>query len=160
MPYLIDGNNLAYALASAGRDFGRLTLCELLACLDKTPARICVVFDGPAPPAQLARQIEQTGVVIRYSGSRKADDIIVELIAENSAPRRLVVVSTDREIRQAARRRRCVGVTSEDFASELSAIVERNTRRSQRSHDEPKEKHRGLSAKQSKYWLDQFKIDP
>jgi len=50
-----------------------------------------------------------------------ADDVIVELIDRSSIPRRLLVVSSDRAILRAARRRRCRTLTSDRFLARLAA---------------------------------------
>ena len=152
MPYLIDGNNLIYALADAGREVGRGGLCKLLAPLLARES-VTVVFDGPPPPAPMARQIEQTGITVQYSSHRPADEAIIEHIQANSAPRRLAVVSTDREIRKSARRRRCKSVTSEDFAILLEKLARPSTRR---SPSEPPEKTDGLGGKHVADWMKEF----
>jgi len=152
MPFVIDGNNLIYALADAGRDVGRAGLCKLLApLLARGP--VTAVFDGPPPPGPMARQIELTGITVNYSRGRPADEVIIEHIQANSAPRRLTVVSTDREIRQAARRRRCKSVTSQDFAVLLEKLTEAPT---QRRPSEPREKTDGLSGKHVDEWMKEF----
>ena len=152
MPYLIDGNNLIYALADAGRQVGRSGLCNLLMPL-LTGGTVTTVFDGPPPPGQMVRQIEQTGITVKYSSDRPADEVIIEHIQANSAPRRLTVVSTDREIRQAARRRRCQSVTSQDFAILLEKLAQAPT---QRSPSEPPEKTDGLGGKHVDGWMKEF----
>ena len=152
MPFVIDGNNLIYALADAGREVGRAGLCKLLApLLARGP--VTAIFDGPPPPGPMARQIELTGITVNYSCGRPADEVIIEHIRANSAPRRLTVVSTDREIRQAARRRRCKSVTSQDFAVLLEKLTEAPT---QRRPSEPPEKTDGLSGKHVDEWMKEF----
>jgi len=156
MPYLIDGNNLMFALAEAGRDVGREGLCKLLAPLARRGERVQVIFDGAPPPAGHSLQIEQTGVAVTYAGAREADEILLERIAADSAPRRLTVVSTDREIRAAGRKRRCRIIRSQEFARMLVRLDEaiesaRNARPS-----EPAEKRTGLSDEQTRQWLKEF----
>ena len=92
---LVDGNNLMYALAAAGMDVGREGLCKLLDEMMDEGRRIAVVFDGPPPRADSPSTDEQTAIDVYYSSSRSADEIVVERIAENTAPRRSTVVSTD-----------------------------------------------------------------
>ncbi len=151
-PYLIDGNNLIFALADTGRQVGRAGLCKLLIpLLDR--GSVTTVFDGPPPPGAMAKQIELTGVTVHYSSGRTADEVIIEQIQANSAPRRLTVVSTDREIRQAARRRRCISVKSEDFAILLNKLAEAPPRRTQ---SEPREKIDGLNGKHVEEWMKEF----
>lgn len=150
MPYLIDGNNLMHAV---GADVGRTGLCKLLGPLVEAGQRVCVVFDGSSPPPGMAQQIDDTSIEAYYSGKRTADEVICERIAADSAPRRLVVVSSDRQIRAAAHRRRCVRLTSAEFAASLERLVEARHRRHQ---TEPVEKRLGLSEEQLEEWLREF----
>jgi uncharacterized protein len=152
LPYLIDGNNLIYALADAGRNVGRIGLCQLLGPLLEEWT-VTIIFDGPPPPEPMARQIEQTGITVEYSPGRPADEVVIEHIGANSAPRRLTVVSTDREIRQAARHRRCKSVTSQDFAILLDKLAQRPPRR---GASEPAEKTDGLCGKHVDEWMKEF----
>jgi len=158
MPLLIDGNNLMFALKEFGLDVGRSGFCRLLSAMvqrshdrDRT---VCVVFDGAAPHGPLMRQIEAPGIQLRFSGRLKADELILGAIADSTAPRRLTVVSTDRQIRAAARRRRCPGLTSLDFAQQLLAALDRPVPRP----SEPPEKRAGSTAQQTQEWLREFGI--
>lgn len=86
-----------------------------------------LVCDG-APPGsrrsggmirQPARGVERVEIV--YAGpNRDADSLIERHIAQDSAPRQLLVVSSDRRILTAARKRRCAAMPSEAFLSHLA----------------------------------------
>ncbi|KPK80530.1 MAG: hypothetical protein AMJ81_11950 [Phycisphaerae bacterium SM23_33] len=113
-----------------------------------------VVFDGRPP-----EQAEQAGgerIEVHYSGRRNADEIIAEHIAANTAPRRLTVVSTDREIRRAARRRRCKTQSSEEYAA---ALIRAMDRPGKPRPAEPPEKRHGLTAEQTEAWLKELQLD-
>ncbi len=72
-----------------------------------------VVFDGTRAPRGLKRRDQQFGVTILYSRSGElADDLIEDLIARHTHPRRLTVVSSDHRIQRAARRRQARPVDS------------------------------------------------
>ena len=144
MPYLIDGNNLIYAMMEVGPEVGRQGLVDLLGQWPGPGQRVCVVFDGPAPPEGLARQIQAGGLEVIYSAGRTGDEIIFERIAADSGPRELTVVSTDREIRAAARRRRCRAVRSENFARQVLAEI-RRLNQPPPPQAEPTEQRLGLS---------------
>lgn len=76
-----------------------------------------LVCDGKPPP--MAAFIHPS---IRYSGpGRTADDLIEDLIAEHSAPRRLTVASSDRRIIAAAKRRGASPLDADDFLTRISA---------------------------------------
>jgi ABC-type multidrug transport system fused ATPase/permease subunit len=51
----------------------------------------------------VAAQIQQTGVKVTWSLERTADEIILKWIAQDTAPKLLTVVSTDKEIRRYSR---------------------------------------------------------
>jgi len=155
VPYLIDGNNLIFACKKAGFEIDRQGLCALLQVLARQARRVTVVFDGPARVDTASEQTTE-GIELVFSGTVKADDIICELIAQNTAPRRLTVVSTDRQIRKAARRRRCKVQRSEQFAEYLIRLAEKPPRR---PPTEPPQKRHGLTADETKAWLKEFGFD-
>ncbi len=152
MPYLIDGNNLMHALLDAGDDLGRLALCSKLHQLLPADESVHVVFDGPMPPPGLARQIRETGLTVTYCPDTPADDVILREIERSSAPKRLRVVSSDREIRKAARARRCQSLTSEEFAKTLVFPTDAASP----TPIEPKEKHLGLTDDETDGWMEEF----
>jgi len=156
VPYVVDGNNLLHALAAVGADVGRGGLCGLLEPLAKAE-RVEVVFDGHSPREGVARPIARGAVRVTFSGGRSADDVVLERVDNATAPRRLTVVSTDREIRRGARRRRCRGVTSEQFARQLLAGASQG--REPPKPAEPTEKRQGISGKDTDYWLREFGLD-
>jgi len=142
-----------HALASVGVDADRAELTGLLASLAATGGRVHVVYDGPAPQVRSAS--EAGGPVrVTYSGKRTADELMEEIIAADTAPRRLNVVSTDYRIRRAARKRRCRIVTSEEFAATLHRAGKAKAPR----HDEPDEKQSGLRGEATRKWLREFGI--
>ncbi len=162
MPVLIDGNNLLFAvweMEDPEHPISRSKLCAALGAWARaTGERVSVVFDGP-PPAnqQLARQIGDPGLEITFSGSGiKADAVLIARIERDSAARRMLVVSTDREIRKAARRRRASSVTSAAFWEALR----RELSRPPRPRLEPPEKAAGLEAGQTEAWLRELGFEP
>ena len=114
------------------------------------------MFDGPPPTGPRAEQIADERIEVRYAADRTADEVIVEAIAADTGPRDLAVVSTDREIRRAAGRRRCRVVRSEDFADELIDAMNAPPRP---EPTEPPEKRHGLSPEETDAWLEELNID-
>ena len=153
MPVLVDGNNLMFAMAEVADDVGREGLCRWLARLADGGESVCVVFDGPARGGQ-ERTLRQPGLEVVFSGRRSADAEILERIAACSAPKRLRVISTDREIRTAARRRRCAAVRSEDFARELV----RGNPPARTPGDETAKKPGELTDEQREQWYREFEV--
>lgn len=154
MSFLIDGNNLMCAVGAVGPDVDREGLCELLSHLAARDERVRVVFDGAERDGARAARFLPGGVEAVFAFPRIADDVICDLIAADSAPRSLMVVSTDREIRQAARRRRCISCRSEEFVPFLLHLRDDPNR----GPDEPPEKQHGLSPEQTRAWLKEFRL--
>jgi hypothetical protein len=159
MPYLIDGNNLMHALADAGPQVGREALCKLLRPLLARGETAHVVFDGAAPPPGVAAQIEQTGVRVTYAAGHTADEVILKWIAQDTAPKLLTVVSSDKEIRRGAERRRCKAVTSQEFAQKLLHIDTARRKPKPAKSPELRAKQRGLSEQETRRWLKEFGLD-
>jgi predicted RNA-binding protein with PIN domain len=162
MHYLIDGYNLLYAMGvlrgkagPMGLEKARLRLLGLLrgAFGAAEAARVTVVFDaaGAAPGATEVQDYQgiQVRFAVRYE---EADDLIEYLIGHNSAPRRLSVVSDDRRIQQAARRRRCLVVACDSFLRWL----DRHRRDRRARLPQAGAKPGKLSAAETQRWLDEF----
>jgi len=155
MPLIIDANNLLHTTMPqplAGLDETRL--CALLARGPWAGDHVTVVCDG-AGSAMDMRASPSDAVDLRFAGhSRTADDVIIAMIDADSAPRRLVVVSNDREIRRAARRRRARAWSCEMLIGELARTAATSDRAvSDRPADQP------LDRKQVDHWLEQFGVD-
>ncbi len=159
IPVLIDGNNLMYAVweAEPERPMGRALLCRTLGdWARKTGASVRLVFDGPRPPAELEKQISDPGVEVIYSARESADDILVSLIQRESAPRRLRVVSSDRAIASAARRRDARTVRSADFWRRVRSDLQREPS----TPLDPPEKHgEPPSPADREHWLREWGFD-
>lgn len=124
MSLVIDCYNLLHMdmpVHLAGLDETRL--CRLLGCTAWAGRGIVVVCDGRVKPHGPLESPEPS-VDLVYSGHQcSADDVIVQMIQANTAPRRLTVVSSDRQIQKAARRRRCRVLSSVEFVGVLSAAA-------------------------------------
>ncbi len=159
MPVLIDGNNLLFAALDADpeRPPSRSVLCLRLGqWARRTGEKVTVVFDGPTPPEGLAKQTSAPAVDVAYSESVTADEVLAELIEEDTAARRLVVVSSDREVARAARRRKAKSIRSEAFWAALLRELARPMPRSL----EPREKTEGLSGEdQAERWMRELGLD-
>ncbi len=160
MPVLVDGNNLLYAAQAAeAADLlvGRSMLCDTLGSwAQRRSEQVHVVFDGPKPHAPRATQIGHPDIQVTYSGAgTNADAVVIRIIETDSAARRLTVVSSDREIARAARRRRALPVRAEDFWLR----VKRELAEPLPTPAEPKEKRDGLDPQSTTRWLKEFGLD-
>jgi hypothetical protein len=155
MPLIVDANNLLHTTMPqplAGLDESRL--CALLARGPWAGDRVTVVCDGVGGPLDM-RASPSDRVELRFAGpNRTADDVIIAMIDADTAPRRLVVVSNDREIRRAARRRRARAWSCEMLIGELARTGAGGDRSSAGlPADEP------LDSGQVDHWLEQFGLD-
>jgi predicted RNA-binding protein with PIN domain len=126
MAYLIDGNNLLGRIAPhelrerGGRDG---LVVRLLAYQRVTRARIHLVFDGNPEPTPTDVPVNPK-FTIHYPGEgQSADDVIRDMMARQADRRRFFVVSSDRAIRELAKKRGLEAVTSDVFARELKAAL-------------------------------------
>ncbi|MFG0294660.1 MAG: NYN domain-containing protein [Maioricimonas sp. JB045] len=131
---LIDGYNLMHAVGLARRRYGpgdlersRDRLLKWLSrnLRDSERLRTTVVFDAKDAPVAGNLDLHFRDMTIRFAGKEaEADDLIEALIEYHSAPKRLIVVSGDRRLQRAARRRRAIAIDSERFHAELMLRAE------------------------------------
>ncbi len=160
MPILIDCYNVLHAEKPASlAGLGEASLCGLLAASSWAKSGVTVVCDGrPKPHSPDAGAVG--AVVLIFSGSgRSADDVIIELIDKDTSPRRLTVVSSDRAIRRAARRRRARDWSSEEFLKRL-ARAGRGGGAGGGATSPGKPTGGPMGDEQVDRWLDWFGIDP
>jgi predicted RNA-binding protein with PIN domain len=155
MPIVIDGYNLYHALLAVDdgwRDLSRTAMCRYVAAFVGPGSSATIVFDG-AWPNDRSAELAAGDVAVTYSGpGREADEVIEHLIAADSAPRRLLVVSSDRRIRKAAAGRGCRSVKSEPFAA---AVYRHHVSPPPARQSEPPEKRRGLNDLElAEAWMD------
>ncbi|MBL8879827.1 MAG: NYN domain-containing protein [Phycisphaerales bacterium] len=159
MQLLIDGNNLLFAAQAHDpeRPIGRSALCKSIGeWAAQKRAAVEIVFDGPAPRDGLLEQIAADGVRVTFSGAGvSADDAIRRILELHSGTRHLLVVSTDREVAAAARRRGATTRKSDEFWPALVAQLAQPPR----PRLEPPEKRRGLSEHEAEQWLRDFGLD-
>lgn len=165
MALLIDGYNLLNASGifgaptrrgRGGLERARNAMLNLLA--ESLPAeevkRTTVVFDASEAPYGLSRTVEHKGLTVHFaSRDSDADSLIEELIKQDSAPRRLLVVSSDHRLQKAAHRRRASSIDSEPWLAQL--LRQRQARLEQGPADSNKPEG-PLSPGEVEFWLKQF----
>lgn len=68
--------------------------------------RTCLVFDAPNGVSEEAEQQHPSGMTILFAvNHQEADDLLEELLAKHSAPKRLTVISSDHRLQRAAQKR-------------------------------------------------------
>ena len=159
MPYLIDGYNLLRAIQRFEEFamFDEVAMCRTVAeFLHVVQSRGHVVFDGIGPPDK--RELGNIrGVEVYFSGENlEADDIIEDKIADNTAPKSLVVVSSDRRLMNAAKRRKATPVQAEPF---WAFLIDQLEKAEKRPAPEPREKRSGITDQEADLWMDAFGMD-
>lgn len=169
MQILIDGYNLLFA---AGFGFGDLKPGELHAArvtmlnyLDRRLSQqrlevTTIVFDAKDAPRHLPAELSHGCLHVWFARDHaEADDLIEELIRRCSVPRKLLVVTDDLRLQQAAKRRRSQLTGCHDWLDELErsrhgSPAARGDERPQRQ-DTPQ-----LSADEVDRWLNIFGAAP
>jgi len=171
MRLLIDGYNLMHAVVlSPGRRLGpdglrklrHRFLNDLAGLLEPLEAhQTTIVFDAAGAPEGLPRASRHKGMTLLYAAPGEvADDRLEQLIAQESAPKRLTVVSSDHRIRLAAQRKRATIERADDFWSRLQDRRARARRRGQDEAPSPtaaRERPAVLSADEAAYWQEEFR---
>ena len=163
MTLLIDGYNLLNVAGILGRGRGpgtleraRQALLNFLAeSLD--PAEVpqtTVVFDAREAPPGLPRTVGHRGITVRFAAKdQDADALIEELLRADSAPRRIVVVSSDHQVQRAAHRRRATAVDSDVWYGE---VIRQRRQRSRVEAEGPERPPVPLLEEDVEYWLREF----
>jgi len=163
MPTIIDGYNVLHVAWLRGGKTGpgglqraRLALLNFLAeSLD--PAEVphtTVVFDAREAPCGMPRTLSHRGLTVRFAAQyESADELIEELIRCESAPRRLIVVSSDHRLQRAAKHRRAEAVDSDSWYAEA---VRARRQRQQVTAEKPERPYVPLLAEDVDYWINQF----
>jgi predicted RNA-binding protein with PIN domain len=157
MPLLIDGYNLLRAIQDQfdRSDIAEAELCMLLReYLRRSREHAFVIFDGIGPRNK--ERLQGTGgLQIVFSGQGiEADAVIERMILENTAPKRLTVVSNDRRIATAAKHRKCQTARVLDFWQHLCEKLEKP-----QPIREPGEKRSGISSAETELWLQEFGLE-
>lgn len=162
MVLIIDGYNLMHASGIFGRGQGpggfersRLALLNFVAESVDPPdlANTTVVFDArQAPPGLPRRLVHRDMTVMFAAGYESADELIEELVRAASAPRRLLVVSSDHRVQRAARRRRARWIDSDQWYVEMSRRRGAKHAPASRASNKPIDP----SAGEVEFWLARF----
>jgi len=176
MPFIIDGCNLLWSIQETGHripdssvreraslseadeepgPIGEVQLCRMIGGYLKLIGESGkIIFDGVGPRDKSAFD-NITDVEVLFAGpGRDADTVIEDKIQANTAPRRLVIVSSDRRLRRAARTREAAAVKSEDFWKRLLKELSRK-----KTAREPSGKRHGLTESETKQWLQFLGLD-
>ncbi len=162
MSYIIDGYNVIYALGllnTKGGE-GRLEAARnrLLAYLSESfgerSARVTVVFDAKrAPRGTQSEQIVSGLNVVFASGEKSADDWIEIAIDQSREPRKLVVISNDTRIQEAARRRGAQAWSDQDLLNDFDTDSQKTRVEPDR---QPDDRPGPDTPEEVQHWVDEF----
>ena len=161
MTLIIDGYNLLHASGVFGAERGprgfeqsRAALLDLICeLLDDHAKDTIVVFDAARAPDGLPGRLVHRGIRVWFAREYPdADSLIEELVESDTAPGHLIVVSSDRRLQAAARRRRAKAISCEEWLADARAD---RRRRTQRAADE---KPAAPSPADVEYWKKYFEM--
>ena len=151
---VVDAYNTLHAWRNApmqedGRDVA--ALARLIMTSGFGTDSVHLVCDGTPPSGHDGiHEFTASGARITYAGAgQEADALIENIIERSSAPARLIVVSSDRRIQRAARRRRATALSSERF---LALVVSNRGSAGQEQSIRPGQ----LSGDEVHHWLKEF----
>jgi predicted RNA-binding protein with PIN domain len=167
---IIDGYNLMHSVGYARERYGQgglersrnRLLRFLVNRLDlEERRRTTIVFDARTIPFEGVRQQKFAEMTILFNeAGSDADTVIEELILEHSAPKQLEVVSGDRRLQKAIKRRKGIAIESEDFARmlrERESVVPGSSQDVVPSAESGgKPENVAPSESDTEYWLDVF----
>lgn len=166
MALIIDGYNFLHAANIVAEGPGKYTLEKSRDSLLRFVASVVpkkdrstttVVFDGKDAPPGLDRVAGFAGMTVMFSEPRtEADDLIEELILASSAPRRLLVVSSDHRIQRAAARRQARSIDSEEWYWQQRPSPDAMDAISRRESSEDAAGPKTLSKEEVTAWLEEF----
>ncbi len=156
MPFVIDGYNLLHAMGLLGGPAGPNQLAKARAGLlglvaaAHTADPATIVFDARRAPPGVDTEEVHGRVRIEFATDEEADDRIEWLIAHNPAPKKLVIVSDDHRLQQAAKRRGCLAWKCDEYLNWLDK--ERRKRREGPTTEKPA----GVGPMETDRWLTTF----
>jgi predicted RNA-binding protein with PIN domain len=122
MSLIIDAYNVLHCTHTLPEPWAMMSATDLCRYLESSPwagSAMTVVCDGKPKPEEGSYR---GSVRLIYSGpGRDADSVIEQLIATDHGPRDLIVVSNDRRIQSAAKRRKAKPMSAESFLNQLVA---------------------------------------
>ena len=172
MDFLIDGYNLLHFAGLARERYGpgdlerarNRLLKRLQQSLTETErARTTIVFDHRDARGTIRPRSRRHGMEVLFSAAaEEADDVIEALIKAHSAPKQLLVVSSDHRLQRAARARRARTSDSEDFLQHLESRTDsQGTGGAMQQADTKHDRSSELSTEELQEWLTVFgEIDP
>ena len=152
MPLLLDTYNILHVVGILPPELAGLDapgLAQLLHEQSRWRHEECRLICDGTPKGPMA---QSTGSVrIEFAGPGvTADEVIARHVEASSSPRRITVVSNDREVQREARRRRWKVMDAESFLSQLVQDVQQGQGQGH---------HASLPTASTDEWIDQFELE-
>ena len=158
MPFIIDGYNVLRAIEKLSEEFepvSDLRMCQQISRYLKSQGeKGQIVFDGIGPPEKAGFNYLADLEVIFSGTNTDADTVIEQKIAASTDPKRLVIVSSDRQVRLAAKLKKADVIKSVDFWHEVQKQLSRK-----RGIKEPDGKRSGINEAETDRWMEMFDLD-
>jgi len=155
MPVVIDGYNLLRSIQKRSEEFESLSDVQLCKVVGRYLKLIGengeMIFDGIGPPDKSGFDNISNLEVFFVGTNTDADAVIEDKIRANTAPKRLLVVSSDQRLRRSARARKAMTEKSEVFWDDVQKRLSRKG-----GTKEPPGKRHGLSESETEQWLKFF----
>jgi predicted RNA-binding protein with PIN domain len=156
MRYVIDGYNVlhAWGLLRGSVRPGQLERARLnlLDRLRQAEGEITVVFDARRAPADADLEEDYHGIHVFYARDESADDRIEEILRHAPRPDDVTLVSSDRRLLEAARRRGCRRLRCLEYLEQLQQRPPAATEPVPNLPSKPE----SVSPEEERQWLDAF----
>lgn len=123
MPLLVDAYNVLHTVGVLPPELAGIDIPGLVQLIQSSryhSERVDLICDGAARPEVPPGRRDMVNV--RYAGpGQEADAMIAQLVKHSTAPRRLIVVSSDQAVLRTARKRKCRTLTSPQFLHQLAS---------------------------------------
>ncbi len=156
MAYLIDGNNFIghtspYELRDPRSKYSLVAKLLIFNKIQKV--KIILVFDGPPDPEITDQNFPDRSLTVLYPDiGKNADGIIKDIISKRARERRFYVVSSDREIKDCARKNGIKPLSCEEFNKQLKVALKEN-----KDLKEMDKEARFPSPLEINHWIDIFR---
>ena len=156
--FIIDGHNLLHSIDKAEEgpeSISDVQLCRIVGrYLKRIDKKGEIIFDGTGPRDKSGFDNISNLEVFFAGYGTDTDTVIEDKIKASTAPKRLIIVSSDRRLRKAAQARKATAVKSELFWSNLQKQLSRK-----KGIREPAAKRQGLTDGETKQWLKFFGLE-
>jgi len=163
---IIDGYNMLFALGGPPRQYRQGELQKererLLELLSMTLSRkqkfdTTIVFDAKNSPSGIPNNETVNGIVVQFAGNEGcADQEIEDLISAHSAPRQILLVSSDHRLQRHAKKRKAKFIDSSEFLLKLLPSEDFDLDE-ENSHAPQKPQNRSVThAEDVTHWLEIF----